>query len=379
MKNLRNLLFIGLLLGTCAACAENNDKEQEQIVTKELAVIHESKYNSSYAGITNEEFLNYGFTYGDSCNVRFSNGVEFKDIPFYDGYYTRSGSVLICAYQGYPNLQITINNSSTFWDDMGLSENDKVIIERNEKGKYKTVQDTFSMHYSVDRNDYKSDAEFANYRVFKSGVLKEKTLYRGASPFNNQYNRVSYVDDLLRKDNVNFILDLADSEEDLQTYFTTGDFTNSYAKGLIDNDHYAALNMGSNFRSETFTESLVTGLRKMIQYDGPYYIHCTEGKDRTGFVCTLLAGLAGATYEEMKQDYMETYENYFDIHAGEDKYEAVVQLRFDEFLEYLTGNTDSNFIKNTYYIEYCKQYLMKVGLTSDEVTILNSKLTNFLQ
>lgn len=377
MKNLKYLLFAGILLGACTACS-NKSNETKELKTEALSVIHETKFNSSYAGITNEEFLNYGFTYGDSCNVTFSNGVKFEDVPFFDGYYTRSGKVLICAYQGYPYLQITINNSSTFWDDMNLSENDTVTIERNEEGKYKTIQDTFSMHYSTDRKEYKNDAEFANYRVFKSGALKEKTLYRGASPFNNQYNRVPYVDSLLKEDKVNFILDLADSEDDLENYFKNGDFSNCYAKGLVDNGHYAALNMGSNFRSEKFAASLVEGIRKLNQFDGPFYVHCTEGKDRTGFVCTLFAGLAGANYEEMKQDYMETYENYFKIHAGEDKYEAVVELRFNEFLEYLAGTTDINVLKNTSYIDYCKNYLLNVGLTSDEVTTLNSKITNFL-
>ena len=55
MKKLNRFLFVFLLFGTCASCAENN--KQEELITKELAVIHETKYNSSYAGITNEEFL----------------------------------------------------------------------------------------------------------------------------------------------------------------------------------------------------------------------------------------------------------------------------------------------------------------------------------
>jgi protein tyrosine/serine phosphatase len=30
-----------------------------------------------------------------------------------------------------------------------------------------------------------------------------------------------------------------------------------------------------------------------------YVVHCIEGKDRTGYVCALLEGLCGATYEEI--------------------------------------------------------------------------------
>ena len=59
--------------------------------------------------------------------------------------------------------------------------------------------------------------------------------------------------------------------------------------------------------------SLAEGLRDLIEHKGPYYISCTEGKDRTGFVCLLLEALAGATFDEIETDYMKTYENYYGI------------------------------------------------------------------
>lgn len=37
----------------------------------------------------------------------------------------------------------------------------------------------------------------------------------------------------------------------------------------------------------------------MMNSQGPVYIHCTEGKERTGFVCVLLEALAGASYDEI--------------------------------------------------------------------------------
>ena len=47
----------------------------------------------------------------------------------------------------------------------------------------------------------------------------------------------------------------------------------------------------------------------MTGQEGPCYIHCTEGKDRTGFVCLLLEALCGANYGELRDDYMTTYAN----------------------------------------------------------------------
>ena len=38
-----------------------------------------------------------------------------------------------------------------------------------------------------------------------------------------------------------------------------------------------------------------------------------ESKDRTGYVCALLEGLCGASYEEMAADYLTTYANYYQV------------------------------------------------------------------
>jgi len=51
----------------------------------------------------------------------------------------------------------------------------------------------------------------------------------------------------------------------------------------------------------------------MASADGPYLVHCLEGKDRTGFVCIVLEALMSATYQEIVDDYMLTYNNYYHI------------------------------------------------------------------
>ena len=51
----------------------------------------------------------------------------------------------------------------------------------------------------------------------------------------------------------------------------------------------------------------------MTEHSGPCLIHCVEGKDRTGFVCALMLALAGASAQEIIDDYMITYYNYYGI------------------------------------------------------------------
>lgn len=373
-----------LVVACLASCGQSN------IQTGDKAIFHETKFNSCYIDLQNEDLTNLGFAFGDSCNVYFTNGKSMLDVPYYDGYYTRSDFPLICGYQGYPYVQITVNNSSDFWDQYELDESLKANIVLNEKGKYLAEQEAFSMHYYNEREKYDSDEIFANFREITTSNIAKGVLYRGASPFNDNYCRARTVNKLLKEHGIKFILDLSDSEADIASYKTLYPevFVDSYA---IEQET-VFLNMGSNFRLDIdgvedepefdtlfafekseYKENLVRGLNALILSEGPYYVHCVEGKDRTGFVCTLLEALCGASYEEMKNDYMVTYTNYFGLQPGEAKYEAVVKLRFDEFMEYLSGSTTD--IQSLSYVSYAKAYLKAGGMSNEAITRLVERLT----
>ena len=107
----------------------------------------------------------------------------------------------------------------------------------------------------------------------------------------------------------------------------------------------------------------------MLNTDGPYYIHCMEGKDRTGFVCALLEALAGADYSEMCADYMITYRNYYKISEENtsEKYSAVVSLYFNSFMECLVGSGDVNVLKCADYVNGARSYLKSGGMTDAEI------------
>mgnify|MGYP003304186202 CR=1 FL=1 len=46
--------------------------------------------------------------------------------------------------------------------------------------------------------------------------------------------------------------------------------------------------MSMSFKQDDFKQSLVKGLTQMSKNEGPYLVHCVEGKDRTGFVIMIL-------------------------------------------------------------------------------------------
>lgn len=43
--------------------------------------------------------ISKGFNYGDSVDISFSSGIQFKDVPFYSGYYVGYNELLLVGYQ----------------------------------------------------------------------------------------------------------------------------------------------------------------------------------------------------------------------------------------------------------------------------------------
>lgn len=351
--------------------------ETTVLSTEELPVIHEEKFHGAYAEITIDDFIALGFDFGDSCDISFSNGFSLTDVPFYNGYYAKFGEPIISGYPEYPYIDICFNDVSSFWQQAGLSEGDTVVITLHEKGKFISTQEAFSLTFSNEREEFESDAIFANYREMSGGRLKSGILYRGASPCDNEYMRAPYVDALLKDSGVNFVLDLADSDENISGYCEQDDFTSEYFKSLYDNGQVAALNMATNYRSDEYVQALVTGLQEMIQYEGPYYVHCTLGIDRTGFVCMLLEALSGATYDEMLTDYMITYDNYYGItkESSPDQYDAIVDLKFNSYVAYLHGTDDLDVLKEADFTEDAVNYLKNGGMSEEQIDTLVSLLT----
>lgn len=177
------------------------------------------------------------------------------------------------------------------------------------------------------------------------------------------------MDNLLEKNNINSIIDIADSYDDIDKYIASDGFNSYYTKSIYDEGNLIALAMGSGYTTDSYKKSLAIGIRHMLNTEGPYYIHCMEGKDRTGFISMLIEALFGASYEEMCNDYMTTYQNYYKINKENtpDKYKAVVELYFDSFMEYLLGRSKKEDLIEASYIESAKEYLLDGGLTLEEI------------
>ena len=361
---------------------------QNRVIIKDYNILHDEKFGGVFADISIDEFNDKGFVFGDSVDVEFSNGNKLSDIPYYNGYYVQYGEPQVVGYPGYEYIKICLNYGEDLWEKYKLSSEDKVTIKLHKPEKYLNIQEARDIEYSDIQGD-QSDIEFANFRSVKTKNMKENVLYRSASPVDNQHKRASVTDKLIKDVGIKYIVNLSDSDEDLVKHINKEDFNSPYFLSLYEENKIVALSMSMRFEETSFSNSLIKGLEKMANNDGPYLVHCVEGKDRTGFVIMVLEALGGATYQEMVDDYMETYKNYYGITLESDKikYNTIKELNIDFMLRYITGSDENTDLKKELeniktelnkidYEAKTREFLLSKGISEKNLEILKEKLYN---
>lgn len=351
--------------------------EPEEVTTGVVGLERDNKFGSVFIHNSIEEFLSHGFEYGDSVNVDFSNGFKLRDVPFFNGYNVRIGESVVVAYPGYKYIAICINNGEKLYDYANLSPDDTAVVTLAERGKYIETHKAMDLKHTNERSDYASDEVFANFREMRAGNLAEGLFYRGASPCDNQYNRAPFVSALCEKAGVKFFIDLADGKEEAEQFYNDSSVDNAYWKSLYEKGAVLPLDIAANFRNKEYASKIADAMRAIIKEDGPFYIHCTEGKDRTGFICALLEVLAGGSYDEIEADYMKTYDNYYGISKDSNpaRYEVVVELKFYDILATIVGTDDKSSVTPESALAGAKDYLIFGGMTESEVNALIEKIT----
>lgn len=332
----------------------------------------EEEFGSTQFVIEPAEFENVGFEFGDALTLEFSNGKRFENIPFFSGYYGKTGEMAVVEYPGYEYTVFARCQGNSTWEENDFEDGDSVTVSLYQKGLYKGIQDALSMTYTDNREDYSGDDIFANFRNIEVGRIKKNMFFRGASPADNQHNRAQYADALIEEAGIGFILDLADTEEKIKGYMEKDDFASPYFAQLYNSGYVYAAGMSASYSSEDFAQKVVALFKAATLNEGPYYIHCTEGKDRTGFVCILLESLADASYEELESDYMKTYENYYGISPQNDadRYAGIVECKFEDMVFYLAGVDSREEITAEKIKEGVHKYLIDAGMTEEEYIAL---------
>ncbi|MGN1413494.1 MAG: tyrosine-protein phosphatase [Anaerovoracaceae bacterium] len=358
--------------------------------TFEIGVQEIQKYGNIVLDVEPEKLQEAGYAYGDVLTVTMDG--KTWQIPFCTNYSdVDNGSYVACdkeeglilainmgdfATAGGIAEKITAEDKSFTWVfPGGKSMEDLVVsISMGEKGGY---HDQYLIHQLVrtnDRADYDSDQIFANFRNIAAGDLGKNALFRSSSPINNEFCRAAYADDFVESNGIRTVMNLANSDADIAGYITQEDFDSPYYASLYQAGQVKALNLSLDFAAEDFQDGLAEGLRFFIANEGPYLVHCDEGKDRAGFVSALLACYMGASYDQVVEDYMQTYINYYHLEKDSEQYIAVKNSNIDSTLRMITGSSDHTDLAGADLVAAARRYMENIGLSEAECEALRANL-----
>ncbi len=331
-----------------------------------------SKYGNLELAVTDAELTAAGFKTGDMMTVTINETA--LEIPFCTNYSDVDNGALVLRVQEGTNAIVAINMGD-FAATYGVQAGDPVVIELKEAGAYLDEYEIRNLVRTDKREEYPTDAVYANFRMVTQGNIAEGVLYRSSSPINEEINRASYADTLAEQAGIKTFINLADSPESLQQHFDADTFKSPYYKSVNEAGGVIVLDMAIDFNTDDFRAKLANGLAFMAEQDGPYLVHCNEGKDRAGFTIAVIQALMGASVDEITDDYMTTYSNYYWVEKGTVKYDKIAEGNIKESLRSICGMESGASLDGVNLEAAAKTYLLNIGLSETQIQTLQTKLS----
>lgn len=218
------------------------------------------------------------------------------------------------------------------------------------------------------REDYPnlSDAEFANFRVVEIGGMGKGMLYRSSSPVNPVIKRNREADAALGQALVRTVMNMSDDDATMRKY---EGFSQTHCAGC----DIIPLEMSMDVMDEMNRQKLAEGFRYIAAHDGPYLIHCNEGKDRTGFAVAVLGCLMGASIDEIVADYMLTFYNFYGVRPEDEQYALIARKNIETSLARSFG-VESIRGEGVDLRACAEAYLEAIGMRAEEISTLKAKL-----
>jgi len=357
--------------------AVTNSDTLSEAVTVSLREV--GKHGNLILDTTFDEMKEAGIDIGDIITV-FAGDAEYE-MPVGTSYTDVDSGEMICRFDLEDNEVGIAINMGDFASETGVAEKQtieadpgyqwnvkvteiKLILK--EKQGYLDRYNARNLSRTDNRADYPelTDEEFANFRAVSVKGMKENILYRSSTPVEPAIGRNEYAMAAMEKAGVRAVVNLDDSVDVMESYDT---FPGSYySKCAILNPE-----MGYDFGSEEFAGKVRDSVLFIAENDGPFLVHCKEGKDRTGILSAVLECFAGATAEEVKADYMATYENYYGVKPEDSVYGIILN---DNLVKNLCGLFGVESIDNANLKESAEKYLISTGLTEEQLELLSQKL-----
>ena len=331
-----------------------------------------SKYGNLELTLKADDLYSTGLKAGDMLTVTI-DGTEYE-MPLCTNYSdVDNGANVIRAQKG--GIVIIAINMGNFADTYNVEAGATVTFALKEAGAYLDEYEIRNLTRTNNRADYASDAVFANFRSVAQGSIAAGVLYRASSPINEEIGRASFVDKLSADAGIATFINLADNDESMDAHLAADTFASPYYKSVYEAGGVILLDMGVDFKAADFKAKLATGLTFLAEQKGPYLIHCNEGKDRAGFTIALLQALMGATAEEIGEDYMVTYANFFGVEKGTTKYTKIMEGNIMESLRDIAGLDAGASLAGVDLVKAATDYLTGVGLTAEQIAAIQTNLS----
>ena len=188
----------------------------------------------------------------------------------------------------------------------------------------------------------------------KAGKIASGVLHRCSTPFTDVTKRAFYVSDYLESIKDMTVLNLADTEEKMKGYDMP-----PFSRTLWDGGKVILCPLKADPTAEDYNNRLIAALKEL------------------GYVCALLEGLCGATYEEIVADYLVTYNNYYKVNPQNDPdvCKTLLTLRLNPCLMYYAGVSDEAQLPNVDYAKAFSSYLLSHGMSQQQLDALIQALT----
>lgn len=391
MKKLFKVIIALLLVTNLFSCTKQQNIISNKTDSTFRTTINDiEKYGNIVLDTSGDEFLKNGFDYGDIVNVNINNtdyempiGSNYSDVPqgemicrveIDSNNNNNLGKVLIAINMGDFATFAKIATKTKIDDEPGfkweyiINEPYDVYISMKKKSGYieNYISNSLGLSRTNNRDDYAnlSDEEFANFRMIKTSNIKDGILFRSSSPINPFINRNKYADTAMEAAKIKSVINLADNEMKMKAY-------DGFEESYYSTSKIIPLDLSIDFKAKEFKEGIVKAIKFIAENEGPYLVHCDEGKDRAGYMSAIIECMMGATADEVVKDYMITYYNYYNVGENDERYDTIKAKNIENTLE-STFDVDSIYGKDLK--KECEEFLISIGLTNSDIEAAQYKL-----